>query len=105
MVVARRKEAAALVIPSLIPIRRTFTLREFAALSSTVAPGDVLPGAGPADRLRALVPLLTRARSARRLRPDEYDVPDPYRRGGEQYLFAMRLIRKACDVVRAAVSG
>lgn len=59
-------------------VRRTFTLREFAALAELAGPG---PGpAGPGDRLAALVQAAPRARAQRRAVPGGDDIEDPYRR-------------------------
>jgi protein-tyrosine phosphatase len=65
--------------------RRTFTLREAARLAALVEPGE-LPDAPPAERLRALVPLLGAKRGLVAVDdPAVDDVADPFRRSDEVY--------------------
>ena len=74
-------------------LRRTFTVREFAALMDVV---DLAPDAGPA----ALVRLAADERSRSTL--DDYDIPDPYRRGPEANAWAAALMS---DAVKQIAEG
>lgn len=66
-------------------LRRTFTVREL----------DVVP---PQSDLPALARTAAEQRS--RTGPDDYDIPDPYRRGSEANVLAAQLMSAA--VVRIA---
>lgn len=72
-------------------LRRTFTVREFAALLDEVH-GEV----GGAD-LSALVAAAAAARSRANL--DDYDIPDPYRRGQEQHAASAAMMAAAVETV------
>lgn len=72
-------------------LRRTFTVREFAALLDEVDPAlDGTPG-----ELRGLVARAAAARS--RVRLEDPDIPDPYRRPAEAHALAARLMAAAVD--------
>jgi protein-tyrosine phosphatase len=72
-------------------LRRTFTVREFAALLDEVDPAlDGNPG-----ELRGLVARAAAARS--RVRLEDPDIPDPYRRPAEAHALAARLMAAAVD--------
>ncbi|WP_413452513.1 low molecular weight phosphatase family protein [Georgenia phoenicis] len=68
-------------------VRRSFTVREFARLATAVDPGALEeaagPGARPAERLAALVPLAARERT--RVPAELDDIVDPYRQSDEVY--------------------
>jgi protein-tyrosine phosphatase len=66
-------------------LRRTFTVREFAALL------DLVDG----DDLRELVANAAAARSRARL--DDYDVPDPWQRGPELHALAASLMAESVE--------
>jgi len=85
-------------------VRRAFTLRELARLSSLVEPAE-LPGAGAttADRLRALVPLAASRRGLVPALPADDDVPDPFGRGEAAYRKSFGLMLPAVEAVVAAV--
>lgn len=63
-------------------LRRTFTLREFARLASSLDLEDSLNGP---DRWRAGLPYAVRARSMHPMSPQDDDVIDPYRRSDSDY--------------------
>lgn len=67
-------------------LRRTFTVRELAALLDVVPPQGDLP---------ALVRTAAEQRSRAAL--DDYDIPDPYRRGAEANVLAAELMSTAVD--------
>ncbi|WP_456818688.1 arsenate reductase/protein-tyrosine-phosphatase family protein [Cellulomonas sp. URHB0016] len=85
-------------------VRRAFTLRELARLSSLVEPAE-LPGAGAttADRLRALVPLVASRRGLVPTLPAHDDVPDPFGRGDAAYRRSFAQMAPAVEAVVAAV--
>lgn len=68
-------------------LRRTFTVREFAAL---------LPDC-QAETLPELVAAAAASRS--RVRLDDYDIPDPFRRGPEAHALAAALMAEGIDVI------
>ena len=72
-------------------LRRAFTVREFAALLDEVDPAVD----GSAEELRALVARAAAARS--RVRLEDPDIPDPYRRPAEAHALAARLMAAAVD--------
>lgn len=74
-------------------LRRTFTVREFAALL------DVVPA--QADP-RALVGAAAQARS--QAMPDGHDIPDPYGRGEEAHAVAARAMAEAVERIAAALA-
>lgn len=78
-------------------LRRTFTIREFAALLD-----EVDPVAGRRDP-RTLVAAAAEQRSSARL--EEYDVPDPFRRGPESHAIAARLVSEAVERIAKALAG
>jgi protein-tyrosine phosphatase len=78
-------------------VRRAFTLLEFARLVSEVEP-DELPDGTVADRLRAVVPLVT-SRRRRVASADLDDVIDPYRVSQQAYDESFFAIRGAVDVI------
>ncbi|MEE6283184.1 low molecular weight phosphatase family protein [Georgenia sp. MJ170] len=86
-------------------VRRTFTLREFARLTAEVDPvqleGAAGPGARPAERLAALVPLA----AAHRKQVDRGldDIADPYRQSDEVYAESFEQIIQAARAVARAV--
>jgi protein-tyrosine phosphatase len=88
-------------------VRRTFTLREFARLAAAVDPAEIDdaagPGARPAERLAALVPLAARERVQVPAELD--DVVDPYRRSDEVYQESFEQLIEAVRVVARVVLG
>ena len=75
-------------------LRRTFTVREFAALL------DVIPAEGdPATLVRVAAEERSRASL------DDYDIPDPYRRGDEANAVAAQLMAAAVDRIAKALGG
>lgn len=98
--------------PSLL--HRTFTVREFARLATTLTDDDVRQGldavgADAALRLQALARLVAGQRGLVPAEPDQDDVIDPYRRSQKTYeLSASQLtptIAAVERVVRAAVTS
>jgi protein-tyrosine phosphatase len=81
-------------------VRRTFVLREFAALTRLAGP---LAATGPAGRMAALVEGVGRARALRRFVGDD-DVPDPYRRGEGAHARALGLVTEAVDDLLAVLA-
>ena len=75
-------------------MRRTFTVREFAALLDQVEPG--------AD-LHDLVARAAAARSSAAL--DDYDIPDPFRRGPEANALAAELMSAAVQRIAKAFAA
>lgn len=73
-------------------VRRTFVLREFAALARLAGPLDE---PDPIRRLARLVESAGRLRAQRG--PAHDDVPDPYRRGEEAHARALVLLTEAVD--------
>ncbi len=83
-------------------VKRTFTLKEFARLSSQLR-GQVPPG-GPVERLPALVDLAARYRSPAPAGLD--DIADPYGRDDVAFARAYAEIRSSVDLlVHAALDG
>jgi protein-tyrosine phosphatase len=76
-------------------MRKTFTVREFAALCASLE-GDVT-GVGPAE--------LVRRAAARRgsVMVADYDIPDPFRRTDAEHEAAAALARDAVDVIAPAL--
>jgi protein-tyrosine phosphatase len=83
-------------------VRRTFTLREFARLLSSVTP-SALPAGTPADRLRAAIPLAASERGRQRMSPDEEDVVDPFRLSDAVYADSFTQIEDAVDAIVYAI--
>jgi protein-tyrosine phosphatase len=81
-------------------VRRTFVLREFAALARLAGP---LAATDPAGRTAALVEGAGRTRALRGPLGDD-DVPDPYRRGDEAHARALELITGAVDDLLAVLA-
>lgn len=97
-------------------MRTTFTIREFARLSSALT-DDAIRGAvaasaaeTPSDRLRAAVAQVAAARGSLEppTEPDADDIPDPYRRAWEVHAWSAALVANAVDevsrVARAALA-
>lgn len=88
VILAMTREHRSFVV-GMVPaaVKRTFTLREFARLSTQVSSADLDEAAGPdagaARRLAALVPLAARHRAP--VEPELDDVVDPYRRKQKVY--------------------
>jgi protein-tyrosine phosphatase len=78
-------------------VRRAFTLLEFARLVSEVEPAE-LPDGSVAERLRAVVPLVT-SRRRRVAAADLDDVVDPYRISQQAYDESFFAIRGAVDAI------
>ena len=83
-------------------VRRAFTLLEFARLAREVDP-DGLPAGTPAERLTALVPLVSARR--RMVTADVDDVVDPYGQQPPVYERSFSAIRDAADLIAARVVG
>jgi protein-tyrosine phosphatase len=83
-------------------VRRTFTVREFAALAAMAAErGYGTDDAAPGVRLAALVAAAPRMRGMRASGDD--DVPDPYGRGAWAHEQAHGLLRDAVETIRGAL--
>ncbi|WP_062527425.1 arsenate reductase/protein-tyrosine-phosphatase family protein [Demequina rhizosphaerae] len=82
-------------------LKRTFTLAELAAAAGT---GATLTGATPAERL-ADIPRAVAAHRHVLAGYELEDVPDPYRRGQEEYHESYTLIRGAVTEIAAWVAG
>lgn len=85
--------------------RRTFTLREFAALLAA-SPAEVTGAAypSPGERLRAIVAAADRLRRSRAVRmPHDLDVDDPYGRGRAAYERAFAEIKAAIEPIAAVL--
>jgi protein-tyrosine-phosphatase len=80
-------------------VRRTFLLRQLARLLATS--GTAVPGAGAADRLRALPPFLAARRAARPPVGGE-DVEDPY---GRDAAVAGRVVDQIGEAVRGLLGA
>lgn len=92
---AERHHRARVLEDNPAALRRTFTLREFAALCALLI--DDVAGAGPDELVR-------RAAAERPLAEvDDYDVPDPYRRSVAAHATTAGLIRDAVDVIAPAL--
>lgn len=78
-------------------LRRTFTVRELAALLEVLEPEE-----GPTDPT-AVVARAAAERSRAGL--DDYDVPDPYRRGDEAHALAAKLMAEAVDRIAKGLTG
>ncbi len=87
-------------------VRRTFTLREFARVLDFVDFFDPTQALTPGDRLRAVLPLATAARTATPRGPGEADdITDPFGRGGAAYEAAIAGIRSATDTIGRVARG
>jgi protein-tyrosine phosphatase len=75
-------------------LRRTFTVREFAALL------DVVPAESDPN---ALVRIAAEERSRASL--DDYDIPDPYGRGDEAHAVAAQSMAAAVDRIAKALAA
>ena len=88
-------------------VRRTFTLRELARRAQRVEPDELDavagPGASPARRLTALLPLAAARRA--QVPPEDDDVIDPYRRGPEVYRASLDQILPAVEAIARAALG
>ena len=84
-------------------LRRTFTVRELAALAALAAERGQVTGSSPAERLASLAVAAPRLRSQRTPGADD-DVEDPYGRASEAHLLAVQRIREAMTVL-AVVAG
>ncbi|MUK02274.1 low molecular weight phosphatase family protein [Vibrio cholerae] len=82
--------------PSLL--RKTFTLREFARLLSSLD-GD--PSLSGPTRWRSILPKVVRARSVNPSDPGQDDVVDPYRRPDEVY---QQMVRELVPAVETLVN-
>lgn len=78
-------------------MRRTFTVREFAALCASL--DDGVAGAGPAE--------LVRRAAAQRgsVKVVDYDIPDPFRRADAEHARAAGLMSDAVDVIAPALAA
>ena len=82
-------------------VRRSFTLKEFARLLGEIAPSE-LPLGGPAERLRAAVPIAaSRRHHVADLSLD--DVIDPYGRPPEVYSEAFADIERAVTTITGVI--
>ncbi|GAA4752505.1 low molecular weight phosphatase family protein [Modestobacter marinus] len=99
-----RVHRSELVQQAPLALRRTFSLREFAALAGLAVDEGHVAGAGPAERLATLTAAAPRLRSRRVPGPDD-DVEDPYGRSPEDHARAVRRIREAVATVAAAAGA
>jgi protein-tyrosine phosphatase len=76
-------QRSAVVTRAPAAVRRTFTLREFAAFARLADGGPTAEP--PAQRLDGLVAAAPRARSRRAVVPGEDDIADPYGRADEAF--------------------
>jgi protein-tyrosine phosphatase len=80
-------------------VRRAFTLREFARLLDRVDASVLLTGS-PAERLRAVIPLVAAERGQLRAPPDDDDdVIDPFRLSNDVYAESFAQITAAVNVI------
>jgi protein-tyrosine phosphatase len=89
-------------------LRRTFTLRELAALAAGVEPEAIeatAEGPSGAQRLRALLPLAVARRGYVRRESRDDDVVDPWRRSAAVYRESMQQMRTALDVLAPVIRG
>jgi protein-tyrosine phosphatase len=77
-----------------VALRRTFTVREFAALL------DVLPATADPGEL-----VVTAAQERSRAPLEDYDIPDPYRRGPEANAHAAKLMAEAVERIARALAA
>ena len=93
-------------VVELVPgaVRRTFTLRELARLSTHVDP-EALPAGGPAERLSALVGRAAGTRRPHPARPSQDDVVDPYGLGDAAYATSFRQLKPAVDAIVRLARG
>jgi protein-tyrosine phosphatase len=75
-------------------LRRTFTVLEFAALLEVVPAGT-----------EPLALVRTAAQERSRAVLDDYDIPDPYGRGGNAHAVAARAVAGAVDRIAKALSS
>ena len=84
---------------------RSFTLLEFARLAEAVDPAQ-LPQGDPVERARELVRLAATQRGlVRAARPEDDDIPDPYRGPERLFLEAAGLAERAIRVICARIAG
>jgi protein-tyrosine phosphatase len=98
----RHRGAVVELVPA--AVRRTFTLRELARLATSVDPAG-LPATGPADRLRALVPLAVAQRGRVSAAPEDDDVADPYGLDDAAYAASFSQLRPAVDTLARVLRG
>ncbi|SDF26874.1 protein-tyrosine phosphatase [Blastococcus aurantiacus] len=98
-----RAHRAAVVSAVPAALRRTFTLREFAALVELAEEAGAVPHTGPGERLTDLVRLAPRYRGLRTSGPDD-DVDDPYGQAAPVYAHALAELRASVTVVAAALT-
>jgi protein-tyrosine phosphatase len=84
-------------------VRRTFTLREFAALARLAVEQERVTGATAGERLAALVATAPRLRALRTADGDD-DVVDPYGRSREHHVRAAERITDAVEGIALAVA-
>ncbi|WP_307805132.1 low molecular weight phosphatase family protein [Microbacterium sp. BLY] len=93
-------------------LRRTFTLREFARLASTLSTEEAQEAArqsdgSPRDRFTAVLRAVGEQRGLTPAPPEDDDVIDPYRRSRETYALSAAQLTPALDeverIVRAAL--
>jgi protein-tyrosine phosphatase len=77
-------------------VRRTFTLREFARLLTSID-HSALPVGTPAERLSAAIPLAVAERGRGQRPPDEDDVVDPFRLTSAVYADSFAQITSAVE--------
>jgi protein-tyrosine phosphatase len=85
-------------------VRRAFTLREFARLTSELDAAE-LPSGTPAERLRALVPLGSARRRMILRAAAVDDVTDPYLRDDSVYAESFGAIEEAVDQISSRIVG
>ncbi|WP_206476935.1 low molecular weight phosphatase family protein [Microbacterium sp. KRD172] len=91
-------------------MRRTFTVREFARLASTLGTDQAraaaeAAGADPKARLAAVLQAVTDQRGLVPTDPEDDDVIDPYRRSQETYAKSAAQLIPALDEVERVVRG
>ncbi|HZK05671.1 MAG TPA: hypothetical protein VFC82_07450 [Actinomycetaceae bacterium] len=84
------------IVVDMVPaaVRRTFTLREYAAIVRMIGPAMEMRS-GAVEALTDLTMRATLARTELSLAPEDRDVPDPYGRADLDYRLAFDLIRES----------
>jgi protein-tyrosine phosphatase len=92
------RSAVVTLVPS--AVRRTFTLRELARLTSRIDPRDV-PGRTVTERVAALTSLAATRRVPHPDRPEGDDIDDPFGASPDVYARVFGEIERAFDVLTA----
>ena len=102
---AAREHRGAAVVLAPRQSARSFTLLEFARLAAAVDPA-LLPQGDPVERARELVRLAATQRGlVRAARPEDDDIPDPYRGPERVFVEAADLAERAVAVICERIAG